>query len=114
MVSYNNSYEKAQSHLVGYGEGYARRFERRRTKIVEIAQRISKLKQAKIGRPMGKKDTGVETTYGQSQRVMATCQMDRRSRQARRDSLDAGGIGPVTLGINWGGLCSAVYNNRLI
>ena len=30
------------------------------------------------------------------------------------ESLDAGGIGPVTLDINWGGLCSAVDSNRLI
>ena len=48
----------------------------------------------------GVKDTGVETTYGKAQRGTPTCQMDRRPRQDCRESLDAGGIGPVTLEIN--------------
>ena len=69
---------------------------RRRTKVVDIAERISKLKCPlplqltnpigslhipKIGRPIGQKDTGVETTYGKAQHEMATWQMDRRPRQ---------------------------------
>ena len=62
---------------------------------------------------MGQKDTGVETTYGKGQRVTATCQMDRRPHQDCEESLDAGGIGPVTLEINWGDLCSAVDSNGL-
>ena len=33
---------------------------------------------SKSGRPMGQKDTGVETTYGKAQRETATCQMNRR------------------------------------
>ena len=62
----------------------------------------------KSGRPRGQKDTGVETTYGKAQCGTATCQVDRRPHQDCGESLDAGGIGPVTLEINWGGLCSAV------
>ena len=42
-----------------------------------------------------------------------TCQM-RLRRVDCVELLDAGGIGPATLEINWGGLCSAVDNNRLI
>ena len=38
----------------------------------------------------------------------------RRPRQVCGESLDAGGIGPVTPEINWGGLCSAVDSNGLI
>ena len=68
---------------------------------------------AKIGRPMGQKDIGVETTYGKAQRETATCQMDR-PRQGCGESLDAGAIGPITLEINWGGLCSAVDSSGLI
>ena len=87
---------------------------RRRTKVVDIAQCISKLKWQWAG-PIaeradgrwGTKDTGVETTYGKAQRETTTCQMDRRPHQ------DAGGFGPVTLEINWGGLCSAVDSNGL-
>ena len=67
----------------------------------------------KSERPMGQKDTGVETTYGKAQRGSATFQMDRRSRQDCGESLDAGGIEPVTLEIIWGGLCPAVDNNGL-
>ena len=56
---------------------------------------------AKIGRQTRQKDTGVETKHGKVQRVTATCQVDRRPCQDRWESLDAGGIGPVTLEINW-------------
>ena len=35
------------------------------------------------------------------------------SHQDCGESLDAGGIGPLTLEINWGGLCSAVASNGL-
>ena len=69
---------------------------------------------AKIGPPMGQKYIGVETTYGKAQRGMATCQMDRRFRQDCGQSLDACGIGLITLEINWGGLYSAVDSNRQI
>ena len=36
--------------------------------------------------------------------TVVTCQMDRRPRQNCGESLDAGGIEPDTLEINWGGL----------
>ena len=58
---------------------------------------------------MGQKDTGVETTYGKAQRETATCLMDRRPRQDCGQLFYADGIGPVTLEINWRGLCS--YDN---
>ena len=93
---------------------------RRRTKVVDINQRISKLKVAMATyredrtAEIGQTGTEVETTYGKAQRGTATCQTDQRPRQDWRESLDAGGIGPVTLEINWRGLCSAVDNNRLI
>ena len=63
---------------------------RRRTEVVNIAQRISKLKwqwttdkpnSAEIGRPMGQKDTGVEGRYGKAQRGTPTWEMNRRPRQ---------------------------------
>ena len=56
---------------------------------------------AELGRPMGQKDTGVETTYGK--RETATCQVERRPRHDCGESLDAGGIRPVTLEIGGGG-----------
>ena len=52
---------------------------------------------ANIERLMGQKDTVVETTYGKAQRETATYLMDRRPRQDCGESLDTGGIGPVTL-----------------
>ena len=75
---------------------------------------MSRPHSTKIGWPMGQKETGVETTYDKAQRESATCQIDQRPRQECGESLDAVGIGPVTLEINWGGLCSAVDSNRLI
>ena len=49
---------------------------------------------------MRQKDTGLEITYGKAQRDTVTCQMDRHPRQDCGESL-AGGIGLVTLEINW-------------
>ena len=84
------------------------------TKVVDIAQRISKLKgqwASRIARRAdgrcSKKNTGVETTYGKAQRETAACQIGRRPRQDCGESLDAGGIRLVTLEINWGGLFSS-------
>ena len=45
-------------------------------------------------------DTGVETMYGKVQCETATCKMDRQPRQNCGESLDAGGIEPVTMEIN--------------
>ena len=55
------------------------------------------LHSAKIGWPIGQKDTGVEITYGKVQRVTTSCTMDRRRRLDCGKSLDEGGTGPVSL-----------------
>ena len=55
-----------------------------------------------------------KTTYGKAQRGTGTLQMDPPPGQDYGESLDAGGIGPVKLEINWEGLCLAVDSNRLI
>ena len=64
----------------------------------------------------GENDTevGLSTPVRKNAAWTATWQMDRCSRQNCGESLDAGGIGPVTLEINWTGLCSAVDSNRLM
>lgn len=58
---------------------------------------------AKIGRPMGQTDTGVETMYFKAQRGTAACQMDRRCRQYSGKSVVAGGTGTfgVTHVLQW-------------
>ena len=51
---------------------------------------------------MVQKETGVETTYWKVRKTAT--QIDGRPRQDSEESLDVGGLGPVTLEINWGGL----------